>query len=85
MHTAEWWWETQKKLLLGATVVSIIIGTDKTLMTKLYGNVSAWPVYLTIGNLSRTLRRKQTLLSKLLVGFIPITKDITKKLDNERN
>jgi hypothetical protein len=58
MHTVEWWWDTQQNLPRGATVVPIIIGTDKTLMTKLRGDVNVWPVYITIGNLPRVVRRK---------------------------
>ena len=46
-------------------------------MTKLYGYVSAWPEYITIGNLSRATRRKQTVPSCLLLGFIPIIKDVS--------
>ena len=67
----------------GATVVPVILATDKTLITKLRGDVSTWPVYITIGNISRDIRRKQTVLSKLLLGFILVFKDITKSVDNK--
>ncbi len=67
----------------GATVVPVILATDKTLITKLRGDVSTWPVYITIGNISRDIRRKQTVPSKLLLGFILVFKDITKSADNE--
>ncbi len=83
MYTGEWWWETQDKLPPGATVVPIILATDKTLMTKLRGDQSAWPVYLTIGNLSRKVRRKQTVPSVLLLGLLPICKNITKMSDQD--
>ncbi len=67
----------------GATVVPMILVTDKTLITKLREDVSTWPVYITIGNISRDVCRKQTVLSKLLLGFIPVFKDITKSIDNK--
>ncbi|TAQ90574.1 hypothetical protein B7494_g1099 [Chlorociboria aeruginascens] len=83
MHTGTWWWDTQAKLPSGATVVPIILATDKTLMTHLRGDRVAWPVYMTIGNLPRRIRRKQTLLATLLIGLLPISKDITKLSDLE--
>ena len=78
-----WWWETQFQLPPGATIIPVILGTDKTLMTKLRGDVNAWPIYMTIGNFSRALRRKQNLLSKILLGFIPENKKTTTK-DEDR-
>jgi hypothetical protein len=82
MHTGEWWWDMQTKLPPGATIIPLIIATDKTLMTQLRGDQSAWPVYLTIGNLPREIRRKQTIPATLLIGFLPISKDITKSSDS---
>jgi hypothetical protein len=83
MHTGEWWWEKQSELPPGATVVPVILSTDKTLMTQLRGDQSAWPVYITIGNLTRSARRMQTSPGSLLVGFLPISKDVTKASDHD--
>ena len=58
MHTGTWWWEKQASLPPGATIVPVILASDKTLMTKLRGDQSVWPVYMTIGNLSRKVRRR---------------------------
>jgi hypothetical protein len=30
LNTAEWWWEAQQKLPEGATIVPIILASDKT-------------------------------------------------------
>jgi hypothetical protein len=51
MHTGDWWWETQEKLPEQATIVPVLIATDKTMLTQHHGDTSAWPVYMTIGNL----------------------------------
>ena len=77
MHTCDWWWEMDKCTPPGSTVVPIIVGSDKTLMTPLSSSQTAWPVYITIGNLPRALRRQQMIPATLLVGFIPITKAVT--------
>lgn len=41
----------------GATIVPIIISSDKTQLT-LFRNRSCYPVYLTIGNIPKETRRK---------------------------
>jgi hypothetical protein len=75
MHTAEWWWRTQSKVPEGATVIPILLATDKTMLTQHHGDESAWPIYLTIGNLDRVTRRKQTVPGSMLLGFLPVTSE----------
>ena len=41
----------------GATIIPVIISSDKTQVT-LFRNKSAYPVYMTIGNLPKSIRRK---------------------------
>jgi Plavaka transposase len=76
LYTADWWWETQARLPDGATVVPVLLATDKTQLTTHHGDKSSWPVYITIGNLDRKTRRKQNLPANLLLGFIPNMKSI---------
>jgi len=38
---ADWWWETQEQLPLGATVVLIILASDKTQLTQHTGGKKA--------------------------------------------
>lgn len=76
LYTADWWWETQARLPDGATVVPVLLATDKTQLTTHHGDKSSWPVYITIGNLNRKTRRKQNLPANLLLGFIPNMKSI---------
>ncbi|KAJ3793034.1 hypothetical protein GGU11DRAFT_873728 [Lentinula aff. detonsa] len=57
MYTGKWWWSTQTQLEKdkpGATIVPVIIFSDKTQVT-LFRNKSAYPVYLTIGNLPKEI------------------------------
>ncbi|KAJ6456801.1 hypothetical protein C8R47DRAFT_996166 [Mycena vitilis] len=56
MWTADWWWDIQELLPVGATLVPIIIATDKTQLTRFSGDQQAWPVYLTIGNIDMETR-----------------------------
>jgi hypothetical protein len=72
MWTGDWWWEMQEKLPEGATVVPLLIGIDKTVLTQHHGDLSAWPIYMTIGNLDSRTRRQQTRPSLMLIGFMPV-------------
>ncbi|KAJ7728556.1 hypothetical protein B0H14DRAFT_3518585 [Mycena olivaceomarginata] len=55
MHTGKWWWSTQEEVEKehpGATIIPIIISSDKTQLT-VFGNKTAYPVYMTIGNIPK--------------------------------
>ena len=57
----------------GATVIPIILSSDKTQLTLFRGK-SAYPVYLTIGNIPKSIRRKPSRHAQLLIAYIPSTK-----------
>ncbi|KAF8251058.1 hypothetical protein K440DRAFT_511012, partial [Wilcoxina mikolae CBS 423.85] len=74
MWTADWWWKTQASFSLlenGSTVVPVILGSDKTMLSTLSGDKSAWPVYLSIGNLSKAKRRSVKSNGLILIGLLP--------------
>ena len=73
LYTADWWWETQDKLPEGATLIPLLLSSDKTVLTQHHGDKAGWPVYLTIGNLDAEARRKETRPGTVLLGLIPIT------------
>ncbi|KAG2130636.1 uncharacterized protein EDB93DRAFT_1255833 [Suillus bovinus] len=75
MHTSEWWWNTQKTLdkqWPGATIIPVIISTDKTQVT-MFRNKTAYPVYLTIGNILKEIRQKPSRCVQILLGYLPTT------------
>ncbi|KAI0342948.1 hypothetical protein BDW22DRAFT_1318377, partial [Trametopsis cervina] len=74
MWTGNWWWETQLRLPDGATVIPVILSTDKTRLSQFRGDKSAWPVYLTIGNLSKETRRTPSMHGTTLLGYLPVGK-----------
>jgi len=71
MHTGEWWWETQSQIPIGGTIVPIILASDETVMTQHHGDLSLWPVYITIGNLDCATRKAQKRPGLLLLGLLP--------------
>ncbi len=72
MHTADWWWETQKKLSDDAIMISLLIFIDKIVLTEHQDNLSAWFIYLTIENLNWCTRHAQKRLRLILLKFLLI-------------
>ncbi|KAH9015234.1 hypothetical protein EDB85DRAFT_2076369 [Lactarius pseudohatsudake] len=66
MHTGDWWWAVQTSLEThrpGATVIPVILSSDKTLLTLFRGKV-AYPVYMTIGNIPKEIPKLTSLTNK---------------------
>ncbi len=72
MHTADWWWETQKKFSDDVIIISLLIFIDKTVLTEHWSNLSAWFIYLTIENLNRCTRHAQKRSRLILLKFLLI-------------
>ncbi|KAH9170412.1 hypothetical protein EDB89DRAFT_1853464 [Lactarius sanguifluus] len=88
MHTGDWWWAVQTSLESrrpGATVIPVILSSDKTQLTLFRGN-AAYPVYMTIGNVPKEIRRKPSHRAQILMGYIPTTKltSLTNKAGRRR-
>ncbi len=64
----------QGKLPPGATVSPVILASDKTNLTVLRGDQTAWPVYLTVGNVDKHIRRRPSAHAFVLLGYIPVAK-----------
>ncbi|PPQ97936.1 hypothetical protein CVT26_002941 [Gymnopilus dilepis] len=90
MQTANWWWSVQKEVQSATrrkniTIVPIIISSDKTQLTHFRGK-TAYPVYFTIGNLPKHIRRKPSRQGQVLLGYLPTSKldQITNKASRRR-
>ncbi|KAG8734476.1 hypothetical protein FRC10_011705, partial [Ceratobasidium sp. 414] len=82
MWTGDWWW--QRQLFLEdrrGTIAPLIIVSDKTNLTKLSGNKAVYPVYLTIGNISKSYRRQPTKHATMVISYLPVDefKDVPSK------
>ncbi|KAH9168125.1 hypothetical protein EDB89DRAFT_1889949 [Lactarius sanguifluus] len=76
MYMGDWWWSVQTTLEAhrpGATIIPVIISSDKTQLTVFRGK-TAYPVYMTIGNIPKDIRRKPSRSAQMLLGYIPTSK-----------
>ncbi|KAG9087059.1 hypothetical protein FRC07_012922, partial [Ceratobasidium sp. 392] len=72
MWTGDWWMRIQEKLPPGSTVVPLILSSDSTQLTNFSGGKSAWPVYITLGNIPKSVRAQINSYSSLLLAYLPV-------------
>ncbi|KAJ3556475.1 hypothetical protein NP233_g11966 [Leucocoprinus birnbaumii] len=78
MHTGDWWWRMQTKVEKEteeqqATILPLIISSDKTQLTQ-FRQKTAYPVYITLGNIPKHIRRKPSRQAQILLAYLPTTK-----------
>ena len=64
----------KERLPPGATVVPVILASDKTELSRFKGDKTAWPVYLSVGNISKHIRRQPSKHASVLLGYLPVSK-----------
>ncbi|KAG1861251.1 hypothetical protein F4604DRAFT_1882465 [Suillus subluteus] len=64
-------WTLQDQLPPGATIVPIIMASDKTPVTRHTGGLQMHPLFLTIGNIQSDVRMKATSHAWRCVAFMP--------------
>ena len=55
-------------------MVLVILSSDKTLLSVFSGDKKVWPIYLTIGNISKDVHRQVSAHAMILIGYLPVSK-----------
>ncbi|KIN97816.1 hypothetical protein M404DRAFT_39480, partial [Pisolithus tinctorius Marx 270] len=77
--SGDWAWDKSDKIIgdnpsaAGATLVPIILGSDKTTVSVATGQTDYYPLYLSIGNVRNTTRRAHC-DAVVLIGFLAMPK-----------
>ncbi|KAJ3558081.1 hypothetical protein NP233_g11583 [Leucocoprinus birnbaumii] len=86
----DWWWKKQGEVEAKtgnqrATIVPIILSSDKTQLAT-FRSKTAYPLYLTLGNIPKHVRRKPSHQSHMLLAYLPTSKleHITNKSSRPR-
>lgn len=55
-------------------MIPVLLGSDKTHLTVFAGDKHAWPLYMSVGNISSKVRNKPKWRAWALIAYIPIVK-----------
>ncbi|KAG9080472.1 hypothetical protein FRC06_006535, partial [Ceratobasidium sp. 370] len=71
--SANWWWRTQLRIPDKlATIVLLIIASDRTRLSVMSGGQQAYPVYITLANIDKSVRRQTTSKAMVLLAYLPV-------------
>ncbi|KAF8601012.1 hypothetical protein BDV93DRAFT_446595, partial [Ceratobasidium sp. AG-I] len=73
--SCEWWWNEQRMAARGkqnATLAPLIIASDPTVLSIMCGGQKAYPVYGSLANIAKGVRRKPSKRAMVLLGYLPV-------------
>ncbi|EGO30139.1 hypothetical protein SERLADRAFT_404449 [Serpula lacrymans var. lacrymans S7.9] len=70
--TADYAWELQDQYPVGATVMGIIAGSDKTAATRRTAGMQMHPIFLSLANINSEVHMKATSHAWMCTAFMPI-------------
>ncbi|KAG0697882.1 hypothetical protein DFH29DRAFT_1003370 [Suillus ampliporus] len=71
LMSGDWSLEAQTLLPDGTALVPVILSSDKTQLCQFQGDKTTYPIYLTIGNISKPICHKPSFCAQKLIGYLP--------------
>ncbi len=62
------------------TIVSVLLTTDKIMLTQYHENKFTWFIYIIVDNLNQATQQKQNRFNVILLKFISLTKHVNEDL-----
>ncbi|KAG9096299.1 hypothetical protein FRC06_008818, partial [Ceratobasidium sp. 370] len=74
-NSGRWWWRMQHRLPdKSGTIVPLIIASDRTMLSVMSGGQQAYPVYISLENIDKEVRRKPGMQATVLLAYLPVDK-----------
>ncbi|KAG8702831.1 hypothetical protein FRC08_003218 [Ceratobasidium sp. 394] len=86
-YSGNWWWQLQESMDdKSATIVPLIISHDRTSLSTMSGGQTAYPLYMTLANIDKSVRRKLKSGASALLAYLPVDKYtyVANKLERSR-
>ncbi|KAG8711880.1 hypothetical protein FRC08_015318 [Ceratobasidium sp. 394] len=73
--SGDWWWRMQVRLPdKSGTIVPLIIASDRTTLSSMAGGQEAYPLYISLANIAKSVRRKTSTGATALLAYLPVDK-----------
>ena len=72
IYTGDWWWDTQDRIPEGGTVIPLLFASNKKNLPNCSGDKAAWPLYMTLGNIKKEIRRQSSKRTWVLIALLPV-------------
>lgn len=79
-RSAKWIGPRYNFLIYNTTIIPVLLATNKIVLIEHIGDITQWPIYLTICNSSHEIRRPRIRFLGIIISFIPIYKGNSLKL-----
>ncbi|KAG9091640.1 hypothetical protein FRC06_000483, partial [Ceratobasidium sp. 370] len=74
-NSGNWWWRMQLRLPdKSGTIVPLIIASDRTALSLMSGGQEAYPLYISLANINKSVRRKPSMRATTLLAYLPVEK-----------
>ncbi|KAG8726802.1 hypothetical protein FRC10_006760, partial [Ceratobasidium sp. 414] len=73
--SGNWWWRMQLRLPdKSSTIIPLIIASDRMTLSLMSGGQEAYPLYISLANINKAVRRKPSMQATTLLAYLPVKK-----------